>query len=255
MGSWAPAPSDVPGCASSTSTLSQACSPPDIYPSSTTASPAGHVTTDVLSCASTHPSHAHLPPFIQPITQNLLVRQANTGLSGDTHPSTTPLSIAAWNGRGFQSAAPYIVKLAQAHNIVILSEHWLWPYELHKLDAAVDGFSSIAISNKRLTEHSSLHRGCGGVAILWRNTIKVIPAPTHSDRFVAIQVPTSNFTLTIIGVYLPSTDHDISEFTEYLHDLESFVSATQATGPVIVMGDFNAHLPIVCSHSLQTSLR
>ena len=48
--------------------------------------------------------------------------------------------------------------------------------------------------------------------------------------------------LSIIGVYLPSTDHSITEYTEYLTELESIVSALQSEGPIVIVGDFNAHI-------------
>lgn len=90
-------------------------------------------------------------------------------------------------------------------------------------------------------------RGCGGVAVLWNTNLPIVPTTfLTSDRFMAVQIslPTST-TLTVIGVYLPSTDHPVAEFQDYLHDLECFISASQQNGPVVIMGDFNAHL---CVH-------
>ncbi len=64
-----------------------------------------------------------------------------------------------------------------------------------------------------------------------------------SDRILAIQMPLPNSqTLSIIGVYLPSTDHPVLEYTDYLIELESAISALQAEGPVVIAGDFNAHI-------------
>ena len=48
--------------------------------------------------------------------------------------------------------------------------------------------------------------------------------------------------MSIVGVYLPSTDHPVQEYVDCLAELESVISALQADGPVIIMGDFNAHL-------------
>ena len=43
-------------------------------------------------------------------------------------------------------------------------------------------------------------------------------------------------------MYLPSTDHPASEYSDYLLDLESTISSFQACGSTLVAGDFNAHL-------------
>ena len=65
----------------------------------------------------------------------------------------------------------------------------------------------------------------------------------QSDRIVAIQLPLKDsVSLSIIGVYLPSTDHPASEYSDYLIDLESTISSLQACGPTLIAGDFNAHL-------------
>ena len=93
-------------------------------------------------------------------------------------------------------------------------------------------------------------RGCGGVAILWKENLSVTPVRSvDSDRFVAIQLLLASSTLlSIVAVYLPSSDHPMSEFTEYLVQLESLISSLQASGPVMVVGDFNAHLGSLGCH-------
>ena len=82
------------------------------------------------------------------------------------------------------------------------------------------------------------------MAILWRNHLPAVPISSiTSDRFAVIQIPLTNTqSLSIFGVYLPSTDHPVSEYIEYLTELESTISALQASGPVMIAGDFNAHL-------------
>lgn len=87
------------------------------------------------------------------------------------------------------------------------------------------------------------------MAILWRNHLPAVPISSiSSDRFAAIQIPlTEDQSLSIIGVYLPSTDHPVSEYVEYLTELESTISAS---GPVMIVGDFNAHLgPLGCQRN------
>ena len=117
-------------------------------------------------------------------------------------------------------------------------------YELSRLDTILDGYTSIGCSDKRLDDQCTLRRGCGRVAILWRNRLHVTPVSNIStDRFQAIQIPYLNTqVLSIVGVYLPSSDHPVQEYVDCLAELESVISALQADGPVIIMGDFNAHL-------------
>ena len=48
--------------------------------------------------------------------------------------------------------------------------------------------------------------------------------------------------MTIIGVYLPSTDHQIEEFESHLQQLEHTIIAYNQLRTVMVAGDFNAHI-------------
>ena len=47
---------------------------------------------------------------------------------------------------------------------------------------------------------------------------------------------------TVIGVYLPCSDTGMECYSEHLIELESVISEHQHYSPVIIMGDFNAHL-------------
>ena len=48
--------------------------------------------------------------------------------------------------------------------------------------------------------------------------------------------------MKLIAVYLPGSDMGMECYSEHLIELEWVVSEHQPDGPVIVMGDFNAHL-------------
>ena len=81
------------------------------------------------------------------------------------------------------------------------------------------------------------------MGILWKQNLPISSVDISSDRIFAVQLPISNFsTLSIVGVYLPTTDSPIEVFKEYLQDLENVVNSLQADGPVLIMGDFNAHI-------------
>ena len=151
-----------------------------------------------------------------------------------------------WNCHGPSQAIPYTQLLAEKSDIIILTEHWLWPYELSKLDSVITGYTGLGVSDGRLNEECSLRRGCGGVGFLWKQQLPVIVVSIGSDRIFAVQLTLySSSSLSIVGVYLPTTDSPIVVFKEYLQELENITNVLQADGPVIIMGDFNAHISTV----------
>ena len=104
-------------------------------------------------------------------------------------------------------------------------------------------------ADKRLNENSSLQRGCGGVGLIWRKSLPSTPISFVSDRICGIQLDLNTHVLSILCVYLPSTDHDIDEYKTYLNELECAICALQSEGSVIVAGDCNAHLPSSCHNT------
>ena len=58
-------------------------------------------------------------------------------------------------------------------------------------------------------------------------------------------VPESSTTqcwLTILGVYMPSAEYPQDTYTSYLEDVEHLISQLNTEGPLLIMGDLNAHL-------------
>ena len=88
------------------------------------------------------------------------------GAASEVHPE---LHISTWNCRGFNCSEAYLRHLSNQSDIILLQEHWLWPFEVQKLSSTIDSFPAFGVSDSRLCESSTLRRGCGGVAILWRN--------------------------------------------------------------------------------------
>ena len=91
----------------------------------------------------------------------------------------------------------------------MLKEHWLWPFELGKLQSVSDAIYYHAVSDPRLNEMSELTRGCGGVAIVWKEELSVegIPCPGNGRLCCTkIQLVKETF-LTIVGVYLPNNGY------------------------------------------------
>ena len=156
-------------------------------------------------------------------------------------------SILSWNSRGLTSSVPYIQSLlCEKPSVLVLSEHWLWPYELTRLNDTFDDKEATGEADSRLTESSNGGRGVGGIAILWHKTIGAIPvSDITSDRICVIRFcdPNDNrSTVSVIGVYLPCSDQGMDCYRDHLQELERIVSNSVLLGLVIILGDFNAHL-------------
>ena len=111
-------------------------------------------------------------------------------------------------------------------------------------------FAYVAVTDKRLCPEVDTTRSCGGIAIMYRNTLPVTPlCACENDRLCAVQIqlnPTLTNTstnLTIIGSYILYSNSSIEEYHHYLSALEqAIVSATSQGSYVIVGGDLNEHL-------------
>ena len=173
--------------------------------------------------------------------------------NSSSHPPQTPLqfssiesiSIASWNCRGLHNSIPYILELLSRDvHILILQEHWLWPFQLDQLASIHMDYSYTAVCDSRLSPDSCLHRGCGGVAILWKKTLKVVPlSHITSDRICGIQLPLPHsHPLSILGVYMPSSDQPEEAYSSQLDLVSNILSEITTSSPVLVMGDLNCHL-------------
>ena len=77
------------------------------------------------------------------------------------------LTFVTWNCRGLSSGEPYIHQLAECGNdVIVVDEHWLWPYETERLANIHPAFSADVKTDRRLTEESTLRQGCGGIGIM-----------------------------------------------------------------------------------------
>ena len=141
----------------------------------------------------------------------------------------THLKITTWNCRGYKNAIPYLSNLLEDNpDIIALSEHWLWPFELADLNTLHPDYTSFGQADKRLDEHSLLNRGCGGVGFIWKKCLLSNTISMDSDRICGLQINLTHCTLSILCVYLPSTDHDIDEYKSYLKELECAIGAFQS---------------------------
>ena len=130
--------------------------------------------------------------------------------------------------------------------ILCLSEHWLWPFEMHKLNEINSEYEVIGKSDGRLTEDRVGGRGCGGIGLLWHKSVAATPiTDINSDRICGFRCTMDDgddSLMSVIGVYLPCLDLGIDCYREHLKELERVVSESQLLGPVTLLGDFNAHI-------------
>ena len=74
------------------------------------------------------------------------------------------MCITTWNARGLKSGEPYLNHLSESSSdVIIVTEHWLWPFEAHKLAQVNKNFHAEVVTDTRLNENSDLHRGIGGL--------------------------------------------------------------------------------------------
>ena len=120
-------------------------------------------------------------------------------------PHTGSISIASWNCRGLHTYIQHLFSLGV--DILLLQEHSLWPFQLAQLGSINKNYSFVAVCDQRLSSTSNLSRGCGGTAILRKKCFHAAPlSKLNSDRICGIQLPLPlSHTLTILGVYMPSS--------------------------------------------------
>ena len=190
-----------------------------------------------------------------------LSKQKCDPLSTSTTSYTTGkhsnVTITTWNCRGISNSVPYLLHLFEnGTDIVALSEHWLWPYDIDKLSHLHPDYIGFGSCDERLNENSSLTRGCGGVGLVWRKSLHVVPlTEISSDRFCAIQLQPSNSPpITIFSVYLPCSAYSNDTYSSYFQDLQSVIGRYEVDGPIIICGDFNVDVSSHHSDSRQTQL-
>ena len=115
------------------------------------------------------------------------------------------------------------------------------------LEASTDHkYKCIAVSASDNPPIVSGKQAHGGVALFWKQTLNDFVTPIEnidSDRIVGIRCDLNNSVpLFILSVYLPSSNHNIDEYDEYLDYLWALYDSLSAKGIVVAMGDFNGDL-------------
>ena len=125
-------------------------------------------------------SAAPTPTHTYPHSTELVSTDANKTLS---------LKITSWNCRALPSSIPYLNSLiSEGSDIIVISEHWLWLFELHRLSDIHPDFHGHGQADSRLTS-CSIGRGFGGVGIIWQCDLDAtVVHATTSDRICSIRL-------------------------------------------------------------------
>ena len=157
------------------------------------------------------------------------------------------LMITTWNCRGLTTGEPYIHQLAgEGSDIIAITEHWLWPFEAERLCQIHPSYTAEVKTDARLNANSTLSRGCGGVGLMWKKDLDAVPISSiSSDRICGLRIKLQRHAtseITVLGVYLPCSDMGMECYSEHLVELENLISESERLGPIVIIGDFNAHL-------------
>ena len=100
------------------------------------------------------------------------------------------LSLVTWNCRGLHNSIPYMKELiSRGADILVIQEHWLWPFQLSNLHEVHPEYSYMAMSDQRLSSDSNKGRGCGGVAIMWRKSFITTPLSDINSVLFSCRCP------------------------------------------------------------------
>ena len=93
--------------------------------------------------------------------------------------------------QGLANSLPYINHFIETDSdIIAITEHWLCPCNLNKLEEIHPGYIGFGCADSRLNESSVLIRGCGGVGFVWNQNLPISPVTQiSSDRFVLFKYP------------------------------------------------------------------
>ena len=130
-------------------------------------------------------------------------------------------------------------------DIVTLSEHWLHNNRLSQFAELSNDCNFCARASKESSEEKyGKHRGQGGVAIIWRKSLKGVSSieTIKHDRVCGIRVKMADgAVLVFLSVYLPAAGSKTC-LNVTLNELEGIIEALEEDAIPIICGDFNGHM-------------
>ena len=102
------------------------------------------------------------------------------------------LQFCSWNATGLMSSAYNLSKVLDQKSVDIcgLSEHWLFPSDMHFLNSKHPKNNSLGLCNSDFNKYRSKKVGKGGVVFLWKKSLddSIFPLSIDSDRIIGKQV-------------------------------------------------------------------
>ena len=133
-----------------------------------------------------------------------------------------PVRFLQWNSNSVRAKKHELITIINLHEpvVIAISETWLRP----DTPFGISGFTCL---------RDDRSDGFAGCAILIRNLtpFSLIPLPPHSQQLNVVAIRA--FDISFVSLYIPHPS------TSLISELRSIISSIP--GPVLVMGDFNAH--------------
>lgn len=158
-------------------------------------------------------------------------------------PNPDDISVCSFNCRSFKNSLHEIHSLCVTHDVVLLQEHWLLPFDLPLLNTAHNDFISVGLSAVDTSVDILIGRPYGGTAILYRKNLasKITIVDSHESRITGIQVMTNIGPFLLLNVYMPTNygdDLSLESYIDCLSQLHVLIVESDAIHTLIA-GDFN----------------
>ncbi len=151
------------------------------------------------------------------------------------------LKIVSFNCRSLKKSLVEIQELCDTHDIVLLQEHWLLPFELSMLNTIHSSYVANGQSAVNLSDDVLSGRPYGGTAILYRKNLASYCKPfvIESDRMSAVMLGKKRL---LLNVYMPTNYNDDESMEEYqicCGKIKSLLTDSSIE-EILIAGDFNA---------------
>lgn len=152
------------------------------------------------------------------------------------------LKIVTINCKSLRRSSKFIEELCSNNDVVALQETWLLPTDLHTLQNIHDSCDAIGTSAVDTSAGPLVGRPHGGIAILYKKTLKATASILcETPRLAAIELTLSSENkLLIINIYMPTCKQDnFTEFVDCLSKIHAIKEESNCSD-CLVIGDFNA---------------
>jgi endonuclease/exonuclease/phosphatase family metal-dependent hydrolase len=139
-----------------------------------------------------------------------------------------------------------VANILDSLDVLLIQEHWLFGFELQKLDDIHPDFNSVSKSVDMMDPISSLQkpRGYAGTAILYKKSLSnsLILHPDGCHRIIAVTLKLQEMKLLLVNVYMPCRGPKLAdtEYIEVTDQLEEILSKFSQNHIILIAGDWNS---------------